>query len=101
MPPSPTRPATPRFIRRVTRIWPTQAAPVSPRQSITSTWPAGVISIARRWGCSGLVNTATLSRSSRAGDVAQREGRADEVAAVLPERVDALHECVAQPALEE
>jgi hypothetical protein len=46
MPPSETSPAAPRFISRVTRICPAEAALLSPRQSIVSTWPVGIVSIA-------------------------------------------------------
>ena len=37
------------------------------RLSITSTCPGGQVSMAWRWGCSGLRNSASVLRSSRAG----------------------------------
>jgi hypothetical protein len=48
-------------------VCPALAARPFPRQSMTSTWPAGTDSIARRCGWAGSRNTSSTSRSSRAG----------------------------------
>ena len=45
-----TKFTTPRRIKRVTRIFPLEAAWASPRLSMTSTWPGGQSSTAARWG---------------------------------------------------
>jgi len=66
-PPSVTTPAAPRFISRVTRIEPADAARASLRLSITSTAPGGQSSIALRCGWPRSRNTSSLLRSSRAG----------------------------------
>ena len=66
-PPSVTTPATPRFIRRDTRIEPADAARGSLRLSMTSTAPGGHSSTARRCGCARSWKTASVFRSSRAG----------------------------------
>ena len=66
-PPSVTTPATPRFISRVTRIEPAEAARASLRLSITITAPGGHSSTALRCGCARSWNTLIGFRSSRAG----------------------------------
>ena len=66
-PPSVTTPATPRFIIRVTRIAPAEAARASLRLSMTMTAPGGQSSTALRCGWLRSRNTSSLFRSSRAG----------------------------------
>ena len=66
-PPSVTTPATPRFIKRVTRMEPADAARASLRLSMTSTAPSGQVSTATRCGCERSSNTLIVFRSSRAG----------------------------------
>ena len=98
----PPAPATPRFISRITRIWPAQAPRVSPRQSITSTCPAGVNSIRLALGMLRIgAEHGDIVPHLRGPPCCAPEGGADQVPADPAERADALHERISQPALEQ
>jgi len=66
-PPSVTTPATPRFIKRDTKMPPADAARASLRLSMTKIAPGGQVSTAARWGCAWSKKTLIGLRSSRAG----------------------------------
>ena len=67
MAPSDSTPATPRTFSRSARMSPNVPERVSPSVPITSTWPAGVSSMARRCAVGGSPGVGGLSRSSRPG----------------------------------
>jgi hypothetical protein len=83
------------------RISPAEAARASPRQSITSTLPAGAFSDRLALRVLGIGEDADMVEVLAGGDVAQRVGRADHVAPVIAEAPDTLDVGVAQPALEQ
>ena len=100
MAPSLSTPATPRTLRRSARMSPSVPERVLPSVPITSTWPAGVSSIASRCALGGSAGRRRLVEILAARNVAQRVGRPDQPRRLGIERPHAADRAVAKAALQ-